>query len=263
MRSQCSFVAIVLLAIPLSYADSLTGFCTAPTACTADGVSTLVDSSLPTFGFSYDRTNSKFTSRIGDDVLAFLLPDNEDPDPKSISFDVNSTDAGTNDATTVTAGTSLVSTKVWDYGYLGAFLTNYGLPNQIYSLYASGSGNNSDVTAINPGVTGYYVYLVDLGSTTMTGAGPTFTLEDLTGLSGLPNGTFVVDYLHVFNPKGINDGTVATVNSTALLIDATRSTAALSILPEPATIFLFGIGLLGAAVLARKQIATAPSSSST
>src|SRR5579872_2882063 len=114
------------------------GFCSVPTACTADGVSTLVDSNSPTFGFSYDRTTSKSTSRTGDDVLAFLLPDNKDPDPAAISFEVNSTDAGANDATTVTAGTSLASSKVWDYGYLGAFLGNYGLPNQLFSLYAAG-----------------------------------------------------------------------------------------------------------------------------
>ena len=253
MSTRFWLSTLVLLSVPLSYADQLTGFCTAPTACVADGVSTLVDSSSPTFGFSYVRTTSKFTSRTGDDVLAFLLPDNEDANPALVSFAVNSTDAGTNDATTVTEEATLASSKVWDYGYLGAFLGNFGLPNQLYGLYGAG---NSDVSKINPGVTGYYVYWADFGSTDITASAPTFNLGGFNGLAGLPKGTFIVDFLHVFNSKGANDGTVATLNSTALLTDVSPISAAGATVPEPGSIFLLGTVLLTAALLAKKRIAS-------
>jgi len=187
-------------------------------------------------------------------MLVFLLPDNEDPNPALVSFEVHSTDAGASDATTVTVEASLAFNKVWHYGYLGAFLHNDGLAGQPYSLYGAGSGKNSDVTKINPGVTGYYVYLADLGSTNVTASGPTFNLEGFQGLAGLPKGTFIVDFLHVFNPKGVNDGTVATLNNTALLTDVDPISTSSATVPEPATIFLFGSALLTSALLAKKRI---------
>jgi len=240
-----------------SYADplksaALTGFCAAPTACTADGISTLVHSSSPTFGFSFNSPKKGVKSAVGDDLLVFLLPDNEDPNPSAISFEVHSTNAGTNDSTTVTKAVSLDSSKPWHYGYLGVFLGNYGQPNQAYSLYEAGSkGKNPDVTNIDPGETGYYVYTVDLGWTTITGNGPTFTLEDFIGINGLPKGTFIVDFLHTFNAKGVNDGSIATTNTSALLTDVAPSAT----VPEPAAVFLLGAAILSLVRLSRNRLA--------
>ena len=75
---------------------------------------------------------------------------------------------------------------------------NDGLPGQFYTLYdAGGKVKNPDVTKVDSGETGYYVYMVDLGWTEIAGSGPTFTLEDFSGINGLPKGTFIVDFLHV------------------------------------------------------------------
>lgn len=244
MRVLGILTVILVLSIPLAYADSLAGFCTAPTpACTANVDGTLVPSASPTFGFSYLGTTTKLKSRNGTDELAFLLPSNEDLDPTAISFDVHSTDAGTNDATTVTDSTTLFSTKTWHYGYLGAYLGNDGLPSQLISAYL-----NSEVKTLDPGITGYYVYVVDLGSTKITGTGPTFSLDDFTGLTGLPKGTYIVDFLQVFNAAGHNDGSVAITDPGAGLLTETAKIA------EPGAIFLFGTALLALVVLARKQL---------
>jgi len=243
------WLVLIGLSVPVAHADSLIGFCASPLApCTSDGHAVVVDSSLPTFGFSYKST--KLTSRPGTDFLAFLVPDNQISDPTDISFDVRTNNGGLNDATTVVAATSLFPKK-WHYGYLGAFIGGDGLPNQLFQEY-SASGN-PDVAAVNPDVTGYWIYLVNLGWTTMTETGPTYSLENLEGISGLPNGTFIVDFLNVFNPKGYNDGRVATENTSALFIDHVPSADPVNPAPEPGAIVLFGTGLLGAAVLAKKR----------
>jgi hypothetical protein len=213
-----------------------------------------VHSDFPTFGFSFSSSRKGVTSGVGDDALAFLVPDNEDPDPAAISFEVHSTNAGPNDTTTLTKTVSLASSKTWHYGYLGAFLRNDGLRGQLYAFYEAGSkGKNPDVTKVDSGETGYYVYMVDLGWTEITGSGPTFTLEDFTGIKGLPKGTFIVDFLHVFNPKGVNDGTVATSTSSALLTDVDPTS--ISSVPEPSAIFLLGAVILSLVRLSRKQLA--------
>jgi hypothetical protein len=215
---------------------------------------TLVHSDFPTFGFSLTSAREGVTSRVGDEALAFLVPDNEDPDPAALSFEVHSINAGMNDTTTLTKTVSLASSKTWHYGYLGAFLHNDGLAGQFYTSYEAGSkGTNPEVTKVDSGETGYYVYMVDLGWTEITGSGPTFTLEDFTGIKGLPKGTFIVDFLHVFNPKGVNDGTVATSNSSALLIDL--DPPSISSVPEPPAIFLLGAVMLSVVRLSRKQLA--------
>lgn len=231
--------------------NSLSGFCGAPTTCTNDGISTLVHSADPTFGFSFNSVKKGVTGEIGDDVLAFALPDNEVTNPSGISFDVTSTNAGTSDTSTVTDKVTLASSKIWNYGYLGVFLGNFGQPNQLFKLY-SPSGN-PDVAAINPADTGYFIFWVDLGPTFVGQTAPVFSLDDFAGISALPKGTFIVDFLHMKNSKGMNDGTIATTNTTVLLTDT--SSGGTSLVPEPAGVLLLGTILLCVVRLAKKRFA--------
>src|SRR5579863_9350502 len=164
------------LSVAVSYANpALHGFCVSPTpTCSDNGIITPVASSLPTFGFWQSSGPA-----TGDDLMVFLIPNDQDPSPGSVSFTLNSTDAGTNDATTVHDSSTLFSTTAWSSGELETFLGIGATPNNPIGAYTP-PPTGGDTSA-----TGYYVYEVNLGSTKITpcvgtnceNSAPTFTIS--------------------------------------------------------------------------------------
>jgi len=221
------FAAVAALSATQVRADALHGVCDSPTpACSDNGTVTPVTSSSPFYGF----TSS--TGATGDYEIISLIPDNLSG-ANSESFSVNG-------GATSPASASLVSTTAWTSGFLDAFLGISANPaNPIGAFLPT-------TQTFDPSATGYFVYLADLGTNTLLGASATTATPVLNdGSFVFPNGSSIVAFLNVGTPKW-----VATANSGQLSIEAPPS-----VVPEPASIALFGTGLLGLAFLVRRKYA--------
>jgi hypothetical protein len=202
---------LALISSPAN-ADTLHGYCVSLT-CSDNGAITPVSSTSFTFGFYADPS-----PQTGDDLLVFLSPVDLG---SSISV---GTSGGTMSATLFSA-TLFTSGQLDDYLGLNASPTNP-------------FGNYGGSTGLDPGITGFYVYTLDLGTQTLNGQGgsnPEFSV------SGLPVGTFILDFLTLPD----DGGTIATPNS-----------AALEAVPEPSAFSMlgFGLGLLGLAAFGRRRV---------
>jgi hypothetical protein len=200
------FVAALAFAGTVAKADTLHGYCVSLT-CGDNGAITPVSSTSFTFGFYADPS-----PQTGDDLLVFLSPTNV-----GSSISVNGT---------LSAG--LFSNTLFTTGQLDSYLGLNASPANPFGAYGGATG-------LDPGVTGFYVYTLDLGTKTLNGQGgsnPQFSVSDLE------QGTFILDFLTT------EGGTIATPNS-----------AALQAVPEPSSISLLGFGLMGLVGLgyARRQ----------
>src|ERR1700694_2308671 len=118
MKSLLLITTMLAFLTGSTYADSLHGYCTSPTpACSDNGTITPVNSSLPTFGF-WDASGPI----TGTDILAVLLPDDQDPSPASVAFSVNVTNGGPSDNANTTVAASLFSSTEWSSGQLDTYL---------------------------------------------------------------------------------------------------------------------------------------------
>src|SRR5262245_50000664 len=110
-------VAFLLIAFSPanSFADTLHGFCVAPTpVCSDNGAITPVNSASPTFGFW--AASGPLT---GNDRLAILIPNNKGP---IANFTVNVTNGGPLNNQNFSVAASLFSMTPWSSGQLDAYL---------------------------------------------------------------------------------------------------------------------------------------------
>jgi hypothetical protein len=214
------------MAMPGSAHATLHGFCAGAGQCVDNGTNSPTSSDPPVnFGFT---TSPGPTS--GDLFLDILTPDNQTAGP---SFTLSGTLSGT---------ATLFSKTAWTSGALDAYLGISASPNNPIGAYLPST------QGLDPGATGFMVYQVNLGTTTLQGpSNPNVSpLESI--ISGvLPQASYIVGFF--------NEGTAAapdfqaTANSGAIFETGTPGSTrgGGGTVPEPSTwaMLLIGFASLG------------------
>ena len=157
------------VAMPGSAHATLHGFCAGAGQCVDNGTNSPTSSNPPVnFGFT---TSPGPTT--GDLLLDILTPNNVTAGP---SFTLSGTLSGT---------ATLFSSTAWISGQLDAYLGISANPANPIGAYLPST------QALDPGATGFFVYQVDLGTTTLQGpSNPNVSpLESI--ISGSPPSSFL------------------------------------------------------------------------
>ena len=215
--------------------DPLHGQCngTGTGTCSDNGTNTPLGNSTG-FGFTISPG-----PQTGDLQIVLLVPDNELPaGPFTINFS-NNTLAGT---------ATLFSATNWTSGFLDAYL---GIPGGASPANPIGAYLPT-TQSLDPGAMGYGVFVADIGTQTLpaNASGATDTFNIPSGF-GADIGGYIVGFcLSCVNPTGATNN-VATANSGALLVNGNTP------VPEPGSLMMLGIGLLGLTLLTGRRVLTA------
>jgi hypothetical protein len=204
--------------------DPLHGYCGGVGQCVDNGTNSPTTLNPPiNFGFTVSAGPASGTF-----LLDVLVPNNE---PHASSYAISGTLSGT---------ATLFSATPWNSGQLDAFLGISASPaNPIGAFLPS-------TQALDPGATGFLVYQVNLGTTTLQDAANPNVSPLLNISPGVPLASYLVGFLNegtVANPNW-----VATANSGAIF--ETRAAV-----PEPASMILVGsiLCLIGCGIHKRRS----------
>lgn len=240
--SVLAMITVALGGAPAAFGSTLHGCLVSTpsltTTCPDNGTLTPTGTTSPVFTFE----DSGSGTQTGDLLIVALIPNNEDPGPIS-SFTLDST-VGLS-TTAHTAG--LFSSTAWTMGGLATFLGLSASPNNpigawlpcVQTATSGNCGSSGGPFTADPGATGFFVYVADLGSTTIGGTGGPTGQPVLAYTTRLPLDSLVLGF------QNISGDWDATANSGALYANT---------VPEPNAIPLVTVGILaGAFFFARRR----------
>lgn len=214
--SALAFGAAVSLAVFATPASAtLHGWCGSGTTslCLDNGTNSPFAMNPPNpFGFTSSPPGE--TGILG---ITVLVPDNENGGftPPHITG-----------AATATA--NLVSTTPWTSGQLDVYLGLSASPANPIGAYLPST------KALDPGATGFFVYMADVG--TQTFAGPSGPPNQLFDITSLPLASYIVGFVDL-GASGIE----ATANSSAIFV----TVRGVDVVAQPRTLVLLGSALVG------------------
>jgi hypothetical protein len=217
LASSASAGALALagfLAIPASAQATLHGFCAGAGQCVDNGTNSPTTNNPPLdFGFTTSPGPS-----TGDLVLDILTPDNKAAGP---SFGLTGTLTGT---------ATLFSSTPFTSGMLDSYLGISAKPANPIGAYLPST------QALDPGATGFFVYQVDLGTTTLQSPShPNVSPLETLSSGVLPQASYILGF---FNEGAA--GIQATANSGAIFENGSPSA-----IPEASTWALMLLGFAG------------------
>lgn len=228
LKYFCAALAFTTVAFATAVNDPLHAFCYGATpACLDNNTVTPTTTSQPDFGFTISPG-----PQTGDFLVDILVPNNEDPDPGTLSFSITGTQGGAMNNMNLAGTATLFNGTAWGSGKLADYLGISASPDNPIGAWLPYTQAHGDA-----GASGYFVYIANLGTNQLAGNSAPLSGPLLNISPGLPPASLIVGFLNT----GTADSPdyIATANSGALF-KAPGSTV-----PEPGSLW-FAVAGFGA-----------------